>query len=255
MLAIDDAKLTADARRPTRQGPRPVRRLRRRPATTFIKRSRRLRRARRARRVADERGQAASPPRSTRRGRASRPRRSASRPSSRPWSRRCSPRRRSAPGSPASSPRSAGADTPQSRRRRPTTGVPSLSRGAAMSAYAAATPAAYQQQSIMTASPGPARGDALRRRAPLPPAGGRGDARGRPPAATEAAPRARRSSTSCYATLDMERGGEIAEPARGHLRLLQAPLIEARIERDAGEIDKVARAPGRAARGLGADRA
>ena len=108
-----------------------------------------------------------------------------------------------------------------------------------MTAFATASPAAYKQQSIMTAPPerlvvmlydGAIRfffqaGAAMRE-----------DARA---TAAERLDRGEAIVDHLLATLDMEQGGEIAQRLEGIYVFCKRLLLEARLERDADKIDLV----------------
>ena len=109
-----------------------------------------------------------------------------------------------------------------------------------MSAYAANPSAAYRQQSVMTASPGQLvvmlYDGALRFLL-------QGAAAMRADDAVGCDAKLRRAEAiidELNATLDMERGGEISSRLEGIYVFCKRHLIEARIERDAAMIDKVA---------------
>ena len=141
---------------------------------------------------------------------------------------------------------------PQARPRGPTTGEPSVRPRGALPAYTANPSAAYRQQSVLTASPGQLvvmlYDGALRFLLQASTA----HARRRPRSPCDAKlRRAEAIIDELHSSLDKERGGEIASRLEGIYVFCKRHLIEARIERDAGDDRQGLRAPGRAPRGLG----
>ena len=121
--------------------------------------------------------------------------------------------------------------------------------------YARLHSAAYQQQSILTAPPGRLV-VMLYDGCPALPLPGRRTRCARMIVARlgRALRRARGDHRRAARDARHERGGEIAASLEGIYVFCTRHLIEARFEQDADKIEKVSRAPRRAARGLGSDR-
>ena len=108
-----------------------------------------------------------------------------------------------------------------------------------MPAYAPA-PNAYRESAVLTASPGAARRDALRRRQPVPdPVLHRHARRPRRPAG-EKLRRAEAIIDELLATLDMS-VGEVAERLQALYLFFKEHLMSARLKQDAEKVDEVAR--------------